>query len=505
MKLPYLSASEKRTEKYIVNFRGLNFGDGYSDGELAESENLSGERYPCITPRRARVTVGQYEAPTALHAKDALLVIDGTKVYYDGNEVGTVTEGRKQIATIGNYIVIFPDKAYYDVAKGTFQSMEASYSAAGLVFTDSTITTKGADWPFRVGDAVEITGCATTENNKTPIVRGVDGKVLTFYENTLTEGTESGTVTLERKVPDLDFICESNYRLWGTKGNTIYASKYGDPLNFFVYDGLSGDSYYIDVGSEGEFTGCAPYSSHICFFKENTLHKLYGSKPSNFQIVTSQVHGVQAGCERSICVVNEQLIYKGVHGVYAYSGGIPDLISENFGTRRYSNAAAACDGERYYISMQGSDGWHLMVYDVLKGIWLREDGTQAVDMAFHEGEVYFLDGGGTLWKVDREAGREDVEWSATFCPFHETMDERKGYSRFNMRVEMAAGAWLSVDMKTDRDLKWREVYTTHDEKARTVSVPIIPTRCDSVSIRVRGKGECTIKAFIREFTVGSDA
>ena len=69
---------------------------------------------------------------------------------------------------------------------------------------------------------------------------------------------------------------------------------------------------------------------------------------------------------------------------------------------------------------------------------------------------------------------------------------------------MAAGAWLSVDMKTDRDGAWRQIYTTHNERARTISVPIIPTRCDSVSIRVRGKGDCTIKAFIREFSVGSD-
>lgn len=504
MRLPYLSDDGNRTEKYIVNFHGLNYSEGYKDGEFADCLNLSTEKFPCITPRRERVMVGTYGAPSSLHAKEGLVVVDGTRVLYNGSQVGTVTEGRKQIATVGNSVVIFPDKVYYDVAKGTFQSMEASYSAAGMVFTDSTITTTGADWPFRVGDAVKISGCTTTANNKTPIVRGVDGKVLRFYENTLQAGTESGTVTLSRNVPDLDFICESDYRLWGTKGNTIYGSKYGDPLNFFCFDGLVGDSYYIDVGSDGEFTGCLAYSQHICFFKENALHKLYGNKPSNYQIVTANVYGVQEGCERSMCIVNEQLIYKGVHGVYAYNGGIPDLLTENFGTRRYSDAAASCDGERYYISMKENGVYHLFVYDVLKGIWLEEDNTQAVDMAFHDGCVYMLSADGSLWKVDRNASRDDTEWSATFCPFNETMDERKGYSRFTMRAELASGAWLSVDVKTDRDQRWREVYTTHNERARTISVPIIPTRCDSVNVRVRGKGDCTIKAFVREFAVGSD-
>ena len=499
--LPYLQDEKNRTEKYVVKFRGLNYSENYVDGEFAETTNLSSEKFPCITPRRERVKVGQYASPTTLHTKEELLVIAGTTVYYGGNAVGTVSEGRKQIATIGNYVCIFPDKMYYDVKENTFQSMEATYSATGLVFTDKSITTTGADWNFRVGDAVKITGCTIEANNKTPIVRGVDGKVLTFYENIFTEGTESGTVTLTREIPDLDFVCESNYRLWGTKGNTIFGSKYGDPLNFFSFDGQAGDSYNIDVGSDGEFTACFPYSAHVCFFKENTLHKLYGTKPANFQVVTSSVYGVQAGSERSVVTVNEQLFYKGVNGVYIYAGGIPDLVSERLGLERYSEASAACDGDRYYISMRQGDNWHMYVYDTMKGFWLREDNTHAVDMTSMSGYVYYLDSDGGLYQVGGSDTR-DVEWSAEFCPFNETMDERKGYSRFTMRVEMAAGAWLSVDVKTDD--KWKCVHTTHNERTRIVTIPIMPTRCDSISIRVYGKGDCTIKSFVREFLVLSD-
>ena len=504
---PFLQSSSNKSEKYIVQFRGINYGESSADGELADCRNLSSERYPYITPRRERELMGRPDAATTLHVKDGLLVIDGTDVIYKEQVIGSVTEGRKQIATVGNYVIIFPDKVYYDVEAESFQSMEASFSAEGLVFADSTeestiTAAEGVTWPFRVGDAVEITGCEVTGNNKTPIVRGVEGNVLKFYGNTLAEGTEPGTVTLKRNVPDLEYICESNYRLWGVKGNTILGSKYADPLNFFCYDGLSSDSYYVDVGSDGAFTGCMPYSGHICFFKENVLHKLYGSKPSNYQLLTSHVYGVQAGCERSLCLVNEQLLYKGVNGVYAYAGGVPELMTTCFGQRRFSDASAACDGERYYISMRSGETWHLYTYDVLKGIWLEEDNVQAVDMAAYGGDVYLLCPDG-LWRVDRQ-GSKNVEWSATLCPFNETMDERKGYSKFSMRVDMAAGAWLSVDLMTDHDHGWRQIYTTHNERARTISVPIIPTRCDSVSIRVRGKGDCTIKAFVREFSVCSD-
>lgn len=503
MLLPYMTELENPSKKYTVSFRGINYGEGYQDGEMSECLNLSTEKYPCISQRAKRVKVGQYERPQTIHAKEGLLVIDGTDVFYNEKKVGMVTEGRKQTATIGNYVVIFPDKAYYNVAEDTFGSMEETFVGSGLVFTSNTITTTDT-FNFRDGDAVKISGCVISENNKSIIVRGVSGKTLTFDDNSFTTATEPGNVTITRTVPDLEFICESNYRLWGTKGNTILSSKYSDPFNFEVFDGLVSDSYNIDVGSDGAFTGCIPYSSYICFFKENTLHKLYGTKPSNFQLVTANIYGVQSGCEKSMHIVNEQLLYKGVDGVYAFTGGVPELISAKFGTKRFSDAVATCDGERYYISMKSGDEWSLYVYDVLKGIWLREDDTHAYDMAFYDGYVYYIDESGALYKIDRTLGREDVEWSATFCPFNETVNEKKGYSKFHLRLDMTEGAWIMVDVKTDNDTQWKEVYKTHNEKARTISVPIIPTRCDSVMVRLRGKGECTVKTFIREFTTRSD-
>lgn len=607
--LPYLSEVQNASKKYSVAFRGLNYGEGTQDGEFAETYNLSTDQYPCITQRAARIDAKQYRKPTTLHSKGNLLVIDErldeegkptgfSDVYYGDTLIGEVTSGKKQTATIGNYIVIFPDKKYYKVPvedengemqEGEFGSMEEEYKCSWLDFTTSTIsigteyktpnqyyefkpsslTCTGAKFPFKAGDvvtitgstghtennkkdvviteatpeklifadttfktsaragesititrkltddekfpfkkgdAVTITGCSNNGNNKDPeiVIRAVTDTELTFDDDAFTEAAEYGEITIKRTVPDLDFICESNYRLWGTHGNTIYSSKYSDPFNFKVFDNLSSDSYAIEVGSEGEFTGCIPYSSHICFFKENTLHKLYGTKPSNFQITTVNVYGVQSGSEKSMQIVNEQLLYKGVGGIYSYTGGVPELISEKLGNKRYSDAVACCDGEKYYISMKQGEKWNMLAYDVMKNIWLREDDTNAVDMTFFDGKVYYLDAKGELYYIDKEADRSDIEWGATFCTMHETINERKGYSKFHLRMDLSAGAWLAVDIKTDNDLQWRQIYTTHNEKAKTVSIPIIPTRCDSIDIRLRGKGKCTVKAFIREFTVGSD-
>ncbi len=508
--LPYLQEVQNNSKKYSVIFRGLNYTDGWQDGEFAQTQNLSTDAYPCITQRPARVKLGQYsDKATAIHAKGKLLVIDGNTVMYDGKEIGTVDEGRKQIATVGNYIVIFPDKVYLKVPEkedeeAKLQNMELEYRAKVEFTTSSIKITDGDALKFEKGDNVKIEGCSKPENNKEIKIREASEKILVFDDNSFTECTEDALISLTRKVPDLDFVCESGYRLWGTHGNTIYASKFGDPLNFASFDGLSEDSYAIDIASEGEFTGCIPYSTYICFFKENTLHKLYGSKPSNYQVVTSKVYGVQKGSERSMQIINEQLIYKGVGGIYAYTGGVPEPISEKLGNKLYTDAVACSDGEKYYISMKQGGEWTFFAFDINRNIWLREDETQAADMTFHDGKVYYLDAVGGLYCIDRTVDKKDIEWSAVFCTFNETVNERKGYSKFSLRLHLSAGAWLALDMKTDKDTKWKQIYTTHNEKAATVSVPIIPTRCDSIDIRLRGKGECTIKTFIREFTVGSD-
>ena len=558
--LPILTQEQEHTKRYLVKFGGLNCTQNYQEGQLRQCENLSSRQWPCLSQRYGRSLVGTYPEPQALHARKELLVVSGTRVLYGEAEVGAVTQGPKQIATVGNLVVIFPDKVFYNVETGEFGPMEVTYEAEGgtLTFTDSTITTTGEDFPFRVGDAVTITGCTTRpENNKTVIIRQVAGKTLTFYANTFTatrpedasqeEGEEDGTgqnggaatqaaasrsgspatqdagegetagedteetqeteegqVTLCRQIPDLEFICQGGYRLWGVMGNTIYGSKYADPLNFQVFDGLSSDSYYIDVGSEGAFTACAAYSSHLCFFKENTLHKLYGTKPSNFQLVTSQVYGVQAGCEKSVCTVNETMLYKGVGGIYAYAGGIPELISQELEAARFSQACAATDGERYYVSMAGKDQWGLYVYDVQRGLWLQEDGAHCVDMAFHQGHVYLLLADGELYRIETETREKDLPWSATFCPFTETVDERKVYSRFHLRLDLAEGAWLSAQIRRDPEEPWQTVYTLHTPRRRTVNIPLLPVRSDGIQLRLQGRGECRIRTLVREFALGSD-
>ena len=51
MKLPYFQSVNRKNKKQIINFGGLNYGQGASEGELSESLGLSSARFPCLSQR----------------------------------------------------------------------------------------------------------------------------------------------------------------------------------------------------------------------------------------------------------------------------------------------------------------------------------------------------------------------------------------------------------------------------------------------------------------------
>lgn len=503
MILPAMQSVKTPSTLQTIKFGGLNRTMLWSAGELSDSKGLSSALYPSLSQRAGRAKLTGYTSPTAIYAKGALCVVDGTDFKYNGVVKGSVTAGVKLFASVNTKVVIFPDKKMYDTSADTFTDLACVYTstAGAITFTASTIVTTGAAVTFKVGDGLIITGCTVhTANNKSAVVRGIsaDGKTLTFDDSIFTAGTETGAVTLSRAVPDLENICEYNNRLWGTAGQTIYGSALGDPTNFNVFDNVATDSYAVAVGSNGEFTGCAPYASHICFFKEDKIHKLYGTKPSNYQLDTYDYAGVKEGSAGSLVTINETLYFHGRAGVYAYYGGAPDLISEQFGTRRYSEAHAGTDGEKYYISLKRGTAYELMVFDPLAGIWLKDGDTQAADFCTVDGTLYMLGSDG-IYQFG--SGSETVKWMAEFCPFNEGTEKKKYISRLSLRLTVTGT--LMVEIAYD-NAPYQEIHTDRTDAERLLNIPVPVRRCDKFSLRLSGEGTCVIQSMTRQVTAGSE-
>lgn len=590
MKLPALPYGKSIMRPWVqVRFGGLNHNYGAGDGEPYDMANMSAREFPLLSPRVPRGLVDTLNDPNGMGALDAPYWADGTTFYYDGAAVGTVTDTEKVFAAMGTLIIIFPDKKYYDTETETFGSLEASWSGAGLSFQNgsyagvsaqaNTLYKSGADWEsdFAEGDAVTISGCVThPENNKTLIIREIDGDYLRFYEYALTldtnwvytadengleagsyhftpedtalqftlasdmsEGdtltwngstltasiggvtstltvtsgssgtaltfgtvnvdyTESGTVTLAREVPDLDYLCVNENRLWGCKGTTIYASKLGDPANFNVFDGLSTDSWASGTVDAGDFTACVSYLGYPIFFKEERIYKVYGDKPANFQWTASAELGVQAGSYKSLAVANETLFYLSRSGVCAYTGGIPTVISENLGRNtRFSGGVGGSDGLCYYLSMTDGTGYSLYVWDTRAGTWHREDGSQAAGFAFWDGGLHMLLTSGALWRLDGAEGTSEgpVAWTCEFADavsYYETThsgsENRKGLLRLLIRCELETGATMAVHIQYDSSGEWETVYGMTATAKKSFNVPLILRRCDHYRLKLTGTG-----------------
>lgn len=371
---------------------------------------------------------------------------------------------------------------------------------------------------FRTGDRVNITGCVKAEgNNREALeIKEVGDHVITFSlgdGQQFAEAVETGTVTVERVIPDMDFICESNNRLFGcsSKENTVYASALGDPTNWFTYAGLASDSYAVAVGSPGAFTGCCAYGSGVLFWKENALHKLMGLYPEEYEVISYQFVGVQAGCERSVQNINEVLYYKGRDGVYSYTGGYPQKISGKLGLVDYDGAVAGSDGRNYIISMRRVDtgAWETLCYGVETGLWMGEESRKVEALASLDGTLYFL----ADEKLYRREGEDDrpegengqetgIPWEAVFVPVNETVHNKKGYSRLLLRLELDQGAWAEVDVSIDSG-PWKTVWTAQAGDSQSVVIPVRPGRCDRFQARLRGEGRFVLRSMVREFTVGS--
>ena len=311
-------------------------------------------------------------------------------------------------------------------------------------------------------------------------------------------------ITIERPVPDLDYICESGNRLYGVSNsdNTIYVSALGLPTRFYTYENVSTDSYAAAVGSEGDFTGICAFGGGVCCFKEGRLHKLLGNYPQEYAVYEYEIAGVQSGSERSMQIINETLYYKGVFGVYAYTGGSPALISYNLGHALYTAGVGGYDGARYYLSMLDAQGnAYLFVYDLTHKIWIKEDSIFVNAFCTADGRLFFLSGG-KVYKAGA-GNSEQFDWMAEFAPFDETAHVKKDYAMLRMRLDMQAGAWLKIEAAMDRGL-WKQIYTQAATDAVTLNIPLRIGRCDRFSVRISGHGRVTLRSMVREFFAGSE-
>ena len=402
------------------------------------------------------------------------------------------------------------------------QWSESSGQWVSIETTYVKIQNAGIGKKFAVNDGITISGLsglttqvANLEGAAIVWDKGDDYIVVVGILNKAE--TISSKVTISRTMPLLDFVIENNNRLWGCRYglddngefvNRLYVSKLGDFKNWNCYQGLSTDSYYANVGSDGYFTGAAAHLGSALFFKENILHKVLGNMPADFGVQDTACRGVQYGCGNSLAIVNEVLYYKARNAVCSYDGSLPVEISYALGHEAYFDAVGGAHANKYYLSMaDANDNWHLMVYDTAKGLWHREDNLHATHFVSYRGELYCCDAEDRNIITLLGSGEPDedrVEWMVETGELGISSPDAKYISRITLRMCMDVGAEMDIYAQYDLSDEWLHICHFRNTNLSSFSVPLRPRRCDFMRLRIEAKGGGKIYSMTKTIEQGGD-
>ena len=244
------------------------------------------------------------------------------------------------------------------------------------------------------------------------------------------------------------------------------------------------------------------------------MTKIYGTSPSSFQITNTVCYGVEQGSSKSVAVINDKVFYKSTIGIMAYEGGTPYGISEKLNTS-FKNVVGGTEGIKYYASLEREDGdYELMVLDIDKAVWHKEDAVRFRDCCTLDGRLYFIADtdyksfeADKIYVINPEEETEtkfDRQWMAVFGPFDEYAENQKIYSKMSLRFIAQPKTTVSIFIKMDEG-EWVKVREFAYTGTGGETVPIIPRRCDRFSIKIQGKGDCEIKSLTRRYRRGSEA
>lgn len=567
MQVPTLKQGNVSREN-VTSFGGYHAGARIAEGEFAAMKNCTGDQFPLIATRRKRGVYAAPQKCNGLLAKDSLCWVDGSKFVMNGYETELhLTDSPKQLVSMGAYVIIFPDKKYINTADlSDSGNLEAEFTSAGTVkFTPVDgdgkplipaytqpeepekpengalwLDTSGAgallQWSagtgmwvsvdntlvriscpnmgvsFRPGDGVQLTGVPA--GVMTSGVIADCGRDYVTVPGLLERETSLDTpVTVGRYLPLMDMVLECGNRLWGCRYglnragavvNEIYASKLGDFRNWNCFQGVSTDSYCVSLGADGPFTGAVQHLGYPVFFREDCIHRLYGSTPATFRLQTTPCPGVQQGCGQSLVRVGQMLYYKSPTGVCAYDGAMPVTVSQKLGTMPCIRASAGALGDKYYICFQEEENTgQLWVYDTARGLWHREDDTCARCFCTCRDDLFFVNGAGQIISVlGRGQPEEEISWMLETGMLGTLTPDSKTLTRLNLRLELEQQA--TVWVQYDGDDFWKPIATVYGSAGQCFNLPVAVRRCDRLRLRLEGTGFMRLSCITKTMERGSE-
>ena len=305
MEYPTLNVKPK-SRQMADAFLGYNHNLRIGDNEFYDMKNMTSDHYPVLSPRKQRGVYASPNSPGGLIAKDALCYVDGSDFVMNQYRCDMrLSNGPKQLVSMGAYVIILPDKKYFNTQKMAHGNIEAHVTTSGTV-TFELCTADGGAYENAKVQPVAPTNPSNMDlwidNSSTPhtlkqyssasavwvniastyvkitAVGSNIGKIFNQYDGVTISGitrsalkdlnstttiwsgeedsivvpgiidevtTQTTPICISRWMPNFDFLIESKNRLWGCCYGFPYQGK-----RYNTETGITEDVYGTEAVNE---------------------------------------------------------------------------------------------------------------------------------------------------------------------------------------------------------------------------------------------------------------
>lgn len=304
-------------------------------------------------------------------------------------------------------------------------------------------------------------------------------------------------VKISKRKRALTNIAIHQGRIWGTapSGNRIYASASDDIFSFTADDFVKKYGVRLNSDTAGTFNGLCPYNNDLIAFKDDSITIISGTNPNNYYMST--ISGVGCIAPKSIVPTPDGIIFLDYRGFYIYDGSLPRHISNKLNSC-YRDAVSGFDGNSYYTSaLSDNEVRELLVYDMQRGVWHKEDDFDATGF-FRFNDGFYMSDDSSLYKADGEC---DTDWSFTLMRTFDNNMDLKSINEIWIRADVDEGAKFYVETSSDDD----EFVHHRDFEKPGLNIyrcSVRPVMGSSYRIRLGGYGKVVIYEIELKKSVG---
>ena len=250
----------RQAKEMVTTFGGYINKASCKEGSFSFEKNITTENFPLLAERRRRGYIKTIEDYQGILDKDVLVWVSGNKLYIDdvektlatGVTISTdTTMIPKRLTKMGAYIIIFPDKIWYNTKDDTSGYIEASKSYTSTSITFQQVNSKGENITLWNGQGDPPDGAYkidVKDGKSTLKVYSATGKLWQNVATTFFKITASGINTNFKKGDGVKITIDLTGITWA-RAKDIFVNDEGNnkrSSNFAIND--LGSNYIIVPG-----------------------------------------------------------------------------------------------------------------------------------------------------------------------------------------------------------------------------------------------------------------